>query len=134
MNKSPGFYFPKEHNNDIDLFNYTWYYKTRYIFDICTKKMQMGFDDDKIGISLDGNYMIHDGIMWKLDFFNKHKEIGKNMQKFSYIIYKFSNGQNIITRNRSAFLSFKYSEDMTGKVTFLCIIFNNAEFKKVDIV
>lgn len=130
-----GKYFSNEYgkyNECDDIENYVWYYKIRYFFNPCSKKIRLGYDNDKIGISQNGKYMMHDNIVWELVFFRKYEDTEKDGEKFLYLIYKITNGTDIIMRRKDTLLYFKYKKRQDGKQSFMAIGFNNSEFKLLN--
>jgi len=127
-----GNYFSSEHNDCDDIDEYTWFYKLRYFFDPCTKKIKLGYDNDKIGISSNGKYMTHDDIMWELIFFKKYEDVEGDGKRYLYLIYKINKGIDLIMRRDDTLLYFKYEKQPNGKTNFMSIGFNNAEFRSIN--
>lgn len=125
-NKDVGNYLPS--NYETDDMNYKWYYKARHMFDPCTKKIKVVYDGDKIGISSDGKFMMHDNMMCKLELWKKHEEVKSTNEKYLYLMYKFNGGIDLIMRRNESLLHFKYLKVGGNKTVFVSIGFNNANY------
>jgi hypothetical protein len=95
---------------------YTWYYKNNQL------------NNDRIGISPDGKFMMHDGMIHQLTKF-KTLEKKESKDKIAlYLIYKIDNQANLILQEYENVLYFKYFGLDMNNMKFAFVGFNGVEY------
>lgn len=99
--------------------NYTWFYKSKYI-----DRSHVTDSNDKIGISSDGRFMIHDGIINKINLYKRVKSNGSMR-----LIYNVENQPNLMFHSYSTFVYFKF-DVKNGEPIFSYLGFNGGEYRE----
>ncbi len=98
---------------------YTWFYKNKQ------------YCNDKLGISSDGTFMMHDDMIHKL---TKFKTLARKLDNtlYLYLIYKIDDQTNWILQEYENILTFKYIGENIQNMKLNSIIFNGVEFTQIN--
>jgi hypothetical protein len=102
--------------------SYTWYYNT-------ISSLQY---EDKIGISPDGKYLLHDGIPSELVKFRKFEKaefIDKKMMTAKYIVFRIKGQRNYILHEADRTIYFKFIGETNNEMVFDHVGFNGSSYK-----
>lgn len=90
--------------------DYTWFYNK---------------NNDKIGISLDAKYMMHDGMINEITLYKRTRTKDGDILK---LIYTLNNQKNLMLQTDKTYLYFCYST-VNGKKVFDHLGFNHGEYR-----
>lgn len=117
---------------------YTWFYRSRYYGGSCTSRSQITYDHDKVGITSDGKFMIHDHVLYRITPYKKFEKkerynfggiVGPQDATVLYLVYEIIYEPNFILHEKDTTMHFKFLK-RDGKYEFLYLGFNNKEFRQ----
>jgi hypothetical protein len=101
--------------------SYKWYYNT-----ISSPEYE-----DKIGISPDGKYLLHDNIpceLMELRKFEKVEFINKKMMSAKYIVFRIVGQRNYIFHEADRTIYFKFIGEINSEMKFDHVGFNGSTY------
>lgn len=111
--------------------NYSWFYKSRPLYDKNEKRYLKVNDEIKIGISSDGKYLMHDGIIQELKLYKRTQEINEK-NRYLNLLYRFGDQIDYAIHRQYILINFKFLDIYNGKPEFMYIEMDGSQFRKID--